>query len=235
MTLAQLRALFRSISGDDTSPYRTDDTLLDAWINEAEEEACVRARLLYETDVVSITLVLDQAAYSLSSATISKRYFWVDGLRLTTSQLERDLTPRTMDEMIDEHPGWQYSDSGIPEHYITDLLPESVTLWPAPSSDVAGDAMKLRGFKLPDAVMSADSDEPDINAQWHRKLINWPLYQHYKRTDAENITVDASDRALAEFERDFGVRPDAKLQQLLYRKQGIRFKPRFQIRLFGTS
>lgn len=77
MTLAELIADFRLRTGDINQEYLFSDAQVTSYANLAETEAAIRAKLLY--DNADVTLVADQADYTLNAKIIS-----IDSAVLTT-------------------------------------------------------------------------------------------------------------------------------------------------------
>jgi len=232
MTLAELRAFVREQAQDNLEPYFLSDAALNGHLNEAEEEACIRAKLLYDASK-AVTLVADQAVYPLDEAALSARFFLFDRFALSGNNY-RVLHATTLHSMDCEHPGWEDAASGIPEYVLMDQAPNSVTLWPTPSAVVSGDVVRLRGFRLPLAAMSADGDEPEVDAAYHRYLADWALHRFFSVSDADMFDLGRAGRHLAAFESRFGVRPSAELQSLMARRETFSVKPRMKFTLFGV-
>lgn len=231
MTLAELRAYVRERIRDDLEPYFFSDPTLAGYLNEAEDEACVRAKLIYDTSK-TLTLVADQAVYDLGASALSARFFLFDRFTLAGMNY-RVLTTKVVAEMDNERLGWEEAGSGIPEFVLMDQTPRKITLWPTPSSDVDGVEVRLRGFRYPLAAMSADDDEPEIDPQYHADLADWVMARCYSTHDFDTYNLTLSKAHASDFDRAFGPRPDAALLSLMARRETMRTVPRMTYWVYG--
>ena len=55
MTLEELIASFREDATDKVGPYLWEDETVTRWLNEAQDEAAVRARLLLDDSTPAVT------------------------------------------------------------------------------------------------------------------------------------------------------------------------------------
>lgn len=69
MTLSELRAVWRLQVEDVAQPYLWSDAEFAVWLNEAEQEACIRAWLLRDTSQ-TVATVVDQTDYALDAGVI---------------------------------------------------------------------------------------------------------------------------------------------------------------------
>lgn len=212
MTLAQLRALYRALARDEAAPYLASDTTLNTFLNEAEDEAAKRARLIHDdstaevceidiaavSDVYPHTYSLHASLYELSSVRL---FTPADSTEPTTLKLvSREWLDANM-------PDWRVS-TEEPLYAVQDDT--TLRIVPGPSAD---GLLKLEGYRLPLAAMSADSDTPEINAAHHRHLVQWVIYRVFGLPDTELFDANKSARALAEFERYFGLSVDSDLRR----------------------
>lgn len=231
MTLAELRAYVRERIRDTLEPYFFSDSTLTGYLNEAEDEACVRAKLIYDTSK-TLTLVADQAVYDLGASALSARFFLFDRFALSGPNY-RILTTKVIAEMDNERPSWEDAGSGIPEFVLMDQAPRKITLWPTPSSNVAGDTVRLRGFRYPLAAMSANDAEPEIDPQYHADLADWVMARCYSTHDFDAYNLALSKAHASDFDRAFGPRPDAALLSLMARRETMRTVPRMKYQVYG--
>ena len=80
MNLSELIRQFRVESNDKVEPYFVEDQDVTAWLNEAVEEACVRGRLVHESqapEVCQIQVTAGNSQYKLHEALyeITQVYF----------------------------------------------------------------------------------------------------------------------------------------------------------------
>lgn len=218
MTLDDLIASFR-VDADDlpTSVGGGDGDLLwkDAelarFVGEAEEEAAIRKRLLY--DDYTLALVRIDVVAGQSSYPIDSRFFEISKARLLSADTGRfleDLYITTRDELDLRSTCWR-DERRRPGLFIQDdtriMLPGIVD---------RAYTLRLEGYRTPLVPISADSDgsvEPEIGAVHHRFLVQWVLHRAYSKPDSETLNPQKSAIALAAFEQYFGLRPDADLRK----------------------
>ena len=219
MNRGELRDLAREQLRDTLEPYYCSNDQLNAYLNEAEQEACIRAKLLYDTD--SIPLIAEQAVYNLDV-----QFFLFDRFALGGANTYRPLSTGTIHQMDAVRPDWEETSSGIPEIALLDHVPSKLRLWPTPSADLAGLPLRLRGFRLPIMLMQSDAQAPEIDPIWHESLIDWVRYRFYTTHDADMRSSELAAHHLALFERRFGVRPSADLQALMARREAMPVRSR---------
>lgn len=77
MTLGELREAFRLQVDDAASPYLWSDAEFKLWLNEAEQEACIRAKLLRDTSQ-TVATVVGQKEYTLDAGVIDVQSITID-------------------------------------------------------------------------------------------------------------------------------------------------------------
>jgi len=204
MTLEELIAQFRSDTFDLELPYLSSDADVTAWLNEAEAEACIRARLIHDDStpaVCTIAATALTASYPLHTSII-------DVTRATFTHTGEDveyvlyLTDRV--DMDRCYSDWR-TRVDSPRQGIQD--DKTFRLGCKPSTD---GTITLECYRLPLVnIEDATSESPEIGRIHHRHLIQWALHRCYSRPDAEIFNPNKSVTALAEFTRVFGLRPDA--------------------------
>ncbi|QRF60248.1 DUF6682 family protein [Variovorax paradoxus] len=219
MNLAELIESFRvdaddqsnSVGGGDADAL-WKDTDLARWFGEAEEEAAIRKRLLfddYTLSIVSINVVAGQSSYPLDS-----RMFEISRARLlnaSTGRFLEDLYITKRDALDQSCPGWR-DERRRPKTIVQDdtrvMLPGIVD---------RAYTLRLEGYRTPLAPITADSDPesttPEIGAVHHRFLVHWVLHRAYSKPDSEVFNPEKAATALAAFEQYFGPRPDADLRK----------------------
>jgi hypothetical protein len=206
MTLEQLIAQFRVDSEDKLEPYLFADESVIQWLNEAQEEACVRALLLKDwatPAVCSIAVLADVSAYQLHESVINITRAEFTATGETDGTLLWQADEYELDRM---EPGWRKL-SATPTAFIHHDTALRIGCQP-PAGTLA-----LEVNRLPLWPMENDSDTPEIAAIHHRHLVLWALHRAFSIPDSE--TVDANRAALAElqFTRAFGHRPDANTRR----------------------
>ncbi|MDP9895378.1 hypothetical protein J2W32_004476 [Variovorax boronicumulans] len=219
MTLAELIASFR-VDSDDKARSQGGgqgdllwpDADVARWFGEAEEEAAIRKRLLFDDftlAIVRIDVLAGQSSYALDS-----RMFEVSKARLLNATTGRHLEDLyiTTREALDQHCRTWRDDRRRPGFFIQDdtriVLPGIVD---------RAYTLRLEGYRTPLDPITADSDPegttPEISAIHHRFLVHWVLHRAYGKQDADTFDPNRSAEALARFEQYFGLRPDADLRK----------------------
>ena len=208
MTLAELIQAYRVASGDLAVPPFFEDPDLAVFFNEAVRQACVRARLIHESDdpdICTIPVLADTATYPLHAALYELDYsaFLPDGetRKRPISLVSQDWLSAHMDDWRDE--------VGTPEYAIQ--LDTSIRLVPRP--DRAG-TFFMEGYRTPKAEMAESDDTPEINALHHNQLVHWVLFRVLSIPDSELLDLEKAQRAEAAFTRYFGPMPDADLRRI---------------------
>lgn len=190
---------------DDAEPdYLWSDAELGGYLNEAEEEAARRARLLIDATtpaVCTITLADGVSEYELDERVI--------GIRAAQpSWRSQPLAGVTVAEIDTDCAGWR-DRQGEPEVIVLDYETGSLTVCPTPTAADVGKTIQLRVTRLPLNPMVGDSDRPEIKAVYHRKLIHWIKHKAYLKKDADTLDEKASAKELALFEQEFGTAKSA--------------------------
>lgn len=209
MKLADLRGLFRNRTDDTSVPPAYSDGDVNAWMNEAVEEAAIRADLLLEVSnaqICSIDITAGTGAYPLHAKITRVTYaqFLADGESPTST------TPITLMDRVELdriRPTWR-NESGRPEFLLTEN--GTARLVPQPAKD---GTLTLEAYRLPLTPMAGDNDVPEIREQHHRYLVSWATFRAYSKPDPELQDPERAKEALEDFEDHFGLRPDADMRQ----------------------
>jgi hypothetical protein len=201
MTLGELIKLFRQQADDGTSHPLWDDTELASWVNDAEVEACRRARLLVDsrsTSICQLTL-----APTVDSYALDPRIIYLRRVKLATRALPLDgLDYRDMDSCV---PGWE-SHAGNVTGYVLGLDTGRLRIYKIPT---VADTVNLLVVREPLVPMVQPADIPEINARYHRSLVHWMLYRGFSRTEAQTYDPKLASQHLSLFEGEFGTRMKA--------------------------
>lgn len=218
MTLDELIASFRfdaddlpeSVGGGD-GDLLWKNAELARFFGEAEEEAALRKRLLfddYTLAIVKIDVLEDQSSYPLDP-----RMFEVSKARLldaTTGEFVEDLYITTRAALEQRCPRWR-DERRQPGFFIQDdtriVLPGIVD---------RAYTLRLEGYRTPLTPITEISDGstvPEIGLIHHRFLVHWALHRAYSKPDSEVFNPQKAATSLAAFEQYFGLRPDADLRR----------------------
>lgn len=201
MVVSELISTFRRDAGDTTAPYFfTDEEIID-WLNEAEDEACERARLIFDgTNQAICKLPFNAGARfarlhpSILEVVDAK---WVTADTGATQALR--LTSRMHEETSGAF-GRSSSDTGLP--VLASHDEGMLALWPIPN--VAGHVW-LQCYRRPVSQMDKPCDSPEIHAAHHKYLVQYVLHRAFAVPDADAFDPSRSEKALKIFERRFGL------------------------------
>jgi len=205
MNLAELKQQFRVLADDNALGHQCPDTQLIYWLNEAEREACVRARLLFETDnpeICRVYLIQGQKHFPLHPAVLEIEQLWFRDAGGNTSPVQlvsRQYLDRT-------RPHWR-TDSSSPPRFA---VQGDTTISPIGHYQT-GDWLFLECTRWPLREMQQDYHKPEIHAAHHPLLIDWALYRYYSVADTETLNPTRGMEALSRFTRHFGQAPTAQL------------------------
>jgi hypothetical protein len=202
MTLDDLLCACRTERLDDAAePFLWSDAELTGYLNDAQDEACRRARLIVDSSTPSI------CGFSVSSGTtfitVDPRVIFVRRVKLASRK--KPLVFASYLELDQECQGWDER-TGTVEAVITDVQSGKLRLYRIPTASDTGTLTVVRTALDP---MAAASDEPEIAPRFHRSLIAWACYRAYIKQDADSANADKAAAALAEFEREFGPKSPA--------------------------
>jgi len=208
MTAEELETLFRVQTDDVVLDYLVSEESFLEYLNEAQQEACIRSKLLFDrsssiTRLSTLTgvdsYVIDDSIYTIKEAFITAanettRLFIVDSIEL--------------DRLC---PEWR-QETGVPKYLIP--YDDHIELSPKP-----GDAyeIKLECYLVPDEISDTSMEsELQIKKIHHRKLLHWVKHKSYETQDNDILDKNKSLEELAKFERAFGFRPTAKYMKKQY-------------------
>lgn len=211
MTNDDLIAEFRVESDDFGPPPISSDDQLLVWLGEAQTEAAIRARLLYEDSdaaICDVAFTTGQTTRPLHEAVIEVTHArWVP---TSDPACTINLVLKDRLELDKIDPDWR-SRTGEPEFLVHD--DERVRLVPpAPEAGI----VRIECTRLPENEVFTDgSQTPEIAGVHHRHLVQWALYRHFSRPDADTEDKDRAARALANFTLHFGPPVDAEMRRSL--------------------
>jgi hypothetical protein len=212
MNLRDLTALFRNEVDDATEPFLWSDEEAIDFANDAEGEACRRARLLVDSSTAEICVVEVLAAGG-GLVTLDPRIMFVRRARIEGA---RPLARMNMQDMETDNPYWQNAPAGTPRMFITDYQTGKLLLWPAPDED---DVLLLTVVRTPLEDMNDDEDSPEIAPRFHRSLRYWMMFRAYSKQDSQANDPKKSADALALFEQEFGKKSSAIDETWIEREQ----------------
>ena len=204
MVVSELISAFRRDAGDAVKPYFFTDKDVIAWLNEAEDEACERARLIFDgTNQAICKLPFNAGARfarlhpSILEVVDAK---WVTADTGATQALR--LTSRMHEETSGAF-GRNSSDTGLPVLALHDE--GMLSLWPVPNVSGYVWLQCYRRPLLPLLPVDTEERSPEIHAAHHKYLVQYVLHRAFAVPDADAFDPSRSEKALKIFERRFGL------------------------------
>ena len=201
-----LRRRVRLLAQDTATPYLWQDEDIDDWLNEAQQEAAIRARLLRATPQSHPALCEFSLTAGESAVTVPDALYEISHQEWAAGSERRPLKLVSREWMDTTLPGWRAMPAADPDYLVQDR--QALEVVPPP---IADGAVLIEGYRLPEP-MGADDEEPGIPLAHHIHLVQWALHVGYSLPDAETFNPGKSQAAEAEFTRYFGARPDADLR-----------------------
>lgn len=211
MNLEALILAARQESQDLELPYLWSDEEWTRYANDAEREACRRARLIVDA---STPAVCNLSLTTSATVPLDDRVIFIRRAKLSTvaSPLRR-LSYRDLDRA---QPGWQ-DETGEPVGYVPDM--DTGVFRPYPTPTVAA-TVNMTVVRLPLADMAVDADTPKIPSRFHESLVFWMLYRAYSKQDAETQDKQKAGDNLVLFEQEFGKKSAAIDELWIEREHG---------------
>lgn len=203
MNREDLRDLWRRDVDDVAVPYLWSDADFNLWINEAVDEACVRARLIQDSTSAICTIALADAT---AHYTLDASIFVVKSARIAAPARKLQILTRGQ---LDAHDAdWEARTGDTPEAVLFDMNTGKITVYPIPTGVLS---LKLTVWRSTTEAeqMGDDVDEPAIARQFHTDLLHWVSKRAYERKDSETYDPERSKDHEAQFTRKFGDRPSA--------------------------
>lgn len=196
MNLGELIEDARERVGDEGTPPFCSDARFTRFANQAQREACRRARLLVDsttTALCDVTVESGTAVYALDPRVLFVRRAIIVG---QTRPLAR-IHHRDLDQLGTE---WMDEEGDI-DGFVIGLDTGKLRLYRKPTAD--GTA-RLTVVRLPLEDLADEGDTPEIDERYHEALVEWMVYRYYSTNDSEVRDDAKAALALAAFEREFG-------------------------------
>lgn len=214
MNLLGIRTEVRLLLDDTVAPYEISDTAIDARINAAEHEACLRADLLID----STTAGLSTIAVVTGTNTYALDPLIIDIMRASLPSATKPLGKLGYKALDERDSSWQTNDA-TPDAYCLDLDTDKLVLSSVPIID---EALTITVSRLPNAALTADLDTPQIAPSYHYDLVYWVLHLTYNTRDSQIYDPSKATEHEAIFERRFGAKKTAthlQSKKLSYRRR----------------
>lgn len=217
MKVAEFITDFRADLVDNDTPPLWSDADIVRYLNDAVQEANVRAFLTEDRltpAVCTVTLAPDVSTYQLHPSVFEIKRATLRG---------RPLDETSVEELDDDCPGWE-NWKGSPRLFIFDQAsgarPASIRLVRIPTQ---ADTLSLTVYRgaLNPLTAANGTAKPELPERFHERLKDWVYRCAYLKQDADAFDKSKAIEFEASFERSFGARPDANVQ----RKQRDRRPP----------
>ena len=202
MTLNDLISAFRNRADDTAEPYLWSDAEVKQYLNDAENEAADRARLILDASTAAtcqIAAVAGTATYSLHQTILDVRRAKIGD--------SNPLLKTSVEELDMEWPEWE-SAKGEPTCYVD--AEGVIRLVPEPTEN---GVLSLSVHRLPLESMVLGADAPEIHARYHTRLIDWALRCAYLKRDSDTHNSEMAEHYELAFNLSFGIKPDANVQR----------------------
>lgn len=217
MTVEELRRLYRSRFLDlNARKYALGDDDFLMYLNEAQDEACARADLIFDktSSFCTIAVTAGKSIYPIEESIYAFKYVRV----VSAAGVSTRLTATTDEELDYSHPDWRDLAADTPSVYLY----QSNTIELITTPDAAY-TLRLEAHRLGERL-TGDKQVPEIPAIWHADLVNWVMYRMYSMPDEDLSNPRKAAEHYAEFERKFGPPPTAAHHQDKYRDRPHRNK-----------
>lgn len=213
MTLGEMLAVVRIHLHDTFQPYQFDDALLTFFLNEAQQQACMRGRLLLEDadpDMCLIAVEADRHTYPLHP----KLY------ELTAARLKADGSSEVQklkivsrgwldSHVCDWRDGAKWWGLGAERYLVQEE--SSVRIVPTPARD---GVLTIEAHRLPLAEMLEAQDRPEIHEASHAALMDWALYRAFSIPNPDSYNQEQARLHEERFTAYFGLPVDADLRRI---------------------
>lgn len=211
-----LKSLRVRLDDEGQPPLWSDNALVD-YINDAVNEACVRALLIYDSSaasaVTSLPITAGQAVYHLDSRI----------LQVVRCRFNGTLLCRRQKDQLDSTEGSRWEDrTGPPWAFIEEE--STLQLYPVPAG--AGTVqMDVRRLPLERLEVDDPDAELEINDQHITRMLEWCLHLAYSKRDSDTEDLQRAARHENLFTAAFGERPSASVQRQRKVKRGQTIDP----------
>jgi len=195
VTLAELIVACRRQSGDTASPGWWSDQQWTEALNEAEVEACIRAKLIEDDSITSDATALDPYV-KIPARAFSVRRVLVDGANIELLSLS---------DFQDRRFGDWTSVTGSPTECYR--VGDRLRLYPTPIANADVTMVALCTASAEMLLDEADTTEPQIPGRLHIKLVDGALARFFGVPDADHFNAGLSAVHDARFAETFGQRP----------------------------
>lgn len=189
MTRAEMLAELREVIDDTVVPYAWSDARLLAYLAEGQDKFCEDTGYFRDASSLKLTLVAGTASYAIPDRVIQVMDVMDGSTRLGKfEEADRGEAQTPLHSVAD------IAQSGRPSAWQTDRETGSITLYPTPSADAAGEIFSLRVWRYSTDALNDTGAEPDIPARFQRACVEWAAFKAFTHHDQEKQDkIKASD------------------------------------------
>nr|WP_314711151.1 hypothetical protein [uncultured Comamonas sp.] len=208
MKLKELIRRFRSDATDTVEPYLWSDEAIKDWFSEAQDQACIRGRLLFEDSndaVCRIALEPGKHTYRIHPSLYEVANVHLKCAGRSDSEPLRIVSRDWLEAEVNNWRNY----SG-PARWVV----QGETTLRVVGCFGEGDYLQLEGYRLPMSRMNEGScDEPEIHRASHQHLVYWVLHKAFSQPDADSNDPNRAANAEDAFTSYFGRLPDSDLRR----------------------
>lgn len=198
-----LVALARQDLDDLVEPYLWTPPVLLAFVAEAQQEACMRANLLWDATSAFCTIAVTATTSTVALDTRINRIVWAGWDNGDTLQPIEIMDEREIDR---RSPRWR-SQTGVPWAIVQ--KPNAVRLLPAPAD--AG-TLQLEVFRSPLLTTLVGASTLEVPDRYAHLLVDWVVHRAFLTRDSDKQASERAAAAAARFDASFGPRPNVAAQ-----------------------
>lgn len=221
MTTQELLDLFGGMADDVGSPPLWSNAVRLGFLNEAQLEACRRARLLVDGDTEDVCRITVEAGTQVYD--VDPRVIFIREVRFVDAEDAEHRLQKVHAKDLEKHaPGWRNSEATSVPVWWTPYGNQKICIEKTTGAGVLH--LDVVREPLEDCRLAADPIEavaPEIPARYQHKLVDWMLYRALSMRDKEEKydPKSAADH-LALFEQEFGPRSSAIDETWIQRQHG---------------
>lgn len=205
MNRKQLRTIARERLRDTgTTRPRWSDETINRSLNEAQRQAAIRSRLLFDnlSSLTLLSVLAGTAAYLLP-----RSFFEIESV--TYEDTGEPLTLAYEEQMYRSDSRWRTRSADRACEFVLQSMPDEqlrLILHPNPQSPTQ---LRVAGYREPRYDMLGDNDIPEIAPRHHEGLVAWACYRCLSIRDPDGYDPVKAAEFLGDFEREFGPMPTA--------------------------
>lgn len=200
MNLEELEDLARTLARDKTTtPYLWPSTFIVQALNDAQWEACRRARLIIDSTtpvVCRITLAAGAPSYPVHESVIFIR-------RAKLSTRAEPLGFARVRDMDEHVPDWE-AETGEVVGWVADYTTGRFRPYRIPTAAEVPASVTLTVVRGPLKAMKEAGDKPEIHPRFHYNLVHWALFRMYSVHDSQTYNPKKAAEHAALFAAEFG-------------------------------